>query len=109
MADRIVGKKVEDLFADMGKTWAHLTADSQLRWYETTAFSTSRLKNSRMSAIATARIGPEKGVIHIATGAVGNAIWDMFARSRSKPLWKLIVDMTPVRDSVSPHAGEIVS
>ena len=43
------------------------------------------------------RIGPEKGVIHIATGAVNNAIWDMFARKRQKPLWKLIVDMSPVR------------
>lgn len=37
VADRIVGKKVEDLFADMGRTWAHLTRDSQLRWYKITA------------------------------------------------------------------------
>ena len=43
------------------------------------------------------RIGPEKGVIHIALGAVNNALWDMYARSRDKPLWKLVVDMTPVR------------
>ena len=42
------------------------------------------------------RIGPEKGVIHLATGAVNNALWDLFARSRKKPLWKLIVDFTPV-------------
>lgn len=42
------------------------------------------------------RIGPEKGVIHIALGAVDNALWDMFARSRKVPLWKLIADMTPV-------------
>lgn len=41
------------------------------------------------------RIGPEKGVIHIATGAVDNALWDMYARSRNKPLWKLVVDMSP--------------
>lgn len=34
-------------------------------------------------------------MIHIATGAVGNALWDLFAKSRKKPLWKLIVDMTP--------------
>lgn len=47
--------------------------------------------------IIVVRIGPEKGVIHIATAAVGNALWDMYARSRSKPLWKLVVDMTPVR------------
>jgi hypothetical protein len=45
------------------------------------------------------RIGPEKGVIHIATGAVNNALWDMFAKSRKKPLWKLIADFTPVSNA----------
>jgi len=72
LANRLVGKDVEELFANMGKTWDYLSSDSQLRW-----------------------IGPEKGVIHIALGAVNNALWDMFARSRKKPLWKLVVDMTP--------------
>ncbi|KII87803.1 hypothetical protein PLICRDRAFT_42306 [Plicaturopsis crispa FD-325 SS-3] len=72
VANRLVGKDTEELFADMGKAWDYLTADPQLRW-----------------------IGPEKGVVHIATGAVDNALWDMYARSRSKPLWKLIVDMSP--------------
>ncbi|OJT08408.1 L-galactonate dehydratase [Trametes pubescens] len=72
LAKRLVGKDVEEIFANMGKTWDYLSADSQLRW-----------------------IGPEKGVIHIALGAVDNALWDMFARSRNKPLWKLVVDMTP--------------
>ncbi|KAF5333133.1 hypothetical protein D9611_002616 [Ephemerocybe angulata] len=72
VADRLVGKDTEELFGNMGKAWDHLVADPQLRW-----------------------VGPEKGVIHIATGAVNNALWDMFARSRSKPLWKLIVDFTP--------------
>lgn len=43
------------------------------------------------------RIGPEKGIIHLVLTAVNNAVWDMFAKSRKKPLWKLIVDMTPVR------------
>ena len=47
--------------------------------------------------VCRCRIGPEKGVIHIALGAVDNALWDMFARARNKPLWKLVVDMTPVR------------
>ena len=56
----------------MGKTFAFLLSDPQLRW-----------------------LGPEKGIIHIATGAVSNALWDMFARSRKKPLWKLVVDFTP--------------
>jgi len=73
LAQRLVGKDIEELFADMGKTWEYLNADPQLRW-----------------------IGPEKGVVHIALGAVDNALWDLFARSRKKPLWKLVVDFTPV-------------
>lgn len=40
-------------------------------------------------------LGPEKGVIHLATAAVSNAIWDMYAKHAGKPLWKLIVDFTP--------------
>lgn len=51
----------------------------------------------KLMAALTHRIGPEKGVIHIATAAVNNAIWDMYARKRQKPLWKLIADMSPVR------------
>ncbi|KAH9917666.1 enolase C-terminal domain-like protein [Epithele typhae] len=72
LSKRLIGKDTEEIFGNMGKTWDHLSADSQLRW-----------------------IGPEKGVIHIALGAVNNALWDMFARARGKPLWKLVVDMTP--------------
>ncbi|CDZ98024.1 mandelate racemase muconate lactonizing enzyme [Phaffia rhodozyma] len=72
ISERIKGKKIEDLSKDMGATWDFLVSDPQLRW-----------------------IGPEKGVISIATGAVSNAIWDLYARSRNKPLWKLITDFTP--------------
>ncbi|QRW19089.1 enolase C-terminal domain-like protein [Rhizoctonia solani] len=72
VADRLVGKKTEELFKNMGETWDYLLADPQLRW-----------------------IGPEKGVIHIASGAVNNAVWDLYAKSRKKPLWKLVVDMSP--------------
>ncbi|CAD6578275.1 MAG: hypothetical protein CYPHOPRED_000492 [Cyphobasidiales sp. Tagirdzhanova-0007] len=61
-----MGKDSEALFEDMGNTWSFLTADSQLRW-----------------------IGPEKGVISLATGAVVNAVWDMFSKARNKPLWQL--------------------
>ncbi|KAI0249944.1 enolase C-terminal domain-like protein [Lactifluus subvellereus] len=71
VASRLVDKEIESLFADMGKAWNYLVADPQLRW-----------------------IGPEKGVIHIATGAVDNALWDLYARARQKPLWKLLVDMS---------------
>ncbi|MDX6201689.1 MAG: L-fuconate dehydratase, partial [Frankiales bacterium] len=40
-------------------------------------------------------LGPEKGVIHMAIGAVVNAMWDMLATRENKPLWKLLADMTP--------------
>jgi L-fuconate dehydratase len=68
----VLGRDTETLFADMGAFWRQLVGDSQLRW-----------------------IGPEKGVIHLATAAVVNAVWDLFAKARGKPLWKLLVDMTP--------------
>jgi L-fuconate dehydratase len=68
----IVGRRAEDVFADMGAFWRSLTGDSQLRW-----------------------IGPEKGAIHLATAAVVNAAWDLLAKREGKPLWKLLADMTP--------------
>ena len=40
-------------------------------------------------------IGPEKGVIHLALGAVVNAIWDLWAKSLGKPVWRIVADMTP--------------
>ena len=68
----VLGRSTDELFADMGAFWRQLVGDSQLRW-----------------------IGPEKGVIHLATAAVVNAVWDLFAKTAGKPLWKLVVDMTP--------------
>jgi L-fuconate dehydratase len=68
----VLGRSTDDVFGDMGGFWRELTGDSQLRW-----------------------IGPEKGVIHLATAAVVNAVWDLFAKQADKPLWKLLVDMTP--------------
>jgi len=67
----VVGLTIES-GADMGAFWRRLTSDSQLRW-----------------------VGPEKGVIHLATAAVVNALWDLYAKVEQKPLWKLLVDMTP--------------
>ncbi|KIJ61633.1 hypothetical protein HYDPIDRAFT_176981 [Hydnomerulius pinastri MD-312] len=72
LAQRLIGHDPEEFFANMGKAWDWMSSDPQLRW-----------------------IGPEKGVIHIALGAVNNAVWDMFARARKKPLWKLVADMSP--------------
>jgi L-fuconate dehydratase len=68
----VVGRTLESFTADMGAFWRHITGDSQLRW-----------------------IGPEKGAIHLATAAVVNAVWDLWAKSEVKPLWKLLVDLSP--------------
>ncbi len=68
----IVGHTLEEFTSDMGKFYQHMTSDSQLRW-----------------------VGPEKGVIHLATAAIINAVWDLWAKLEGKPLWKLLADMTP--------------
>lgn len=72
LAPLVVGRTLESFTADMAGFWRHITGDSQLRW-----------------------IGPEKGVIHLATGALVNAVWDLWARVEGKPLWALLADMTP--------------
>ncbi|MFG6196072.1 L-fuconate dehydratase [Nonomuraea sp. JJY05] len=68
----LVGMAVEDVVRDLGGVYRHLKSDSQLRW-----------------------LGPEKGVEHLALAAVMNAVWDLAARVAGKPLWRLLVDMTP--------------
>jgi L-fuconate dehydratase len=68
----LIGKTLDSFTRDMAGFWKMITGDSQLRW-----------------------LGPEKGVIHLATGAIVNAVWDLYAKIEKKPLWKLISDMTP--------------
>jgi L-fuconate dehydratase len=68
----VVGRSLEGIVADMSGFWRSLVSDTQLRW-----------------------LGPEKGVIHLATAAVVNAVWDLWAKREGKPLWKLLVDLTP--------------
>jgi L-fuconate dehydratase len=91
LAPLIVGKTLEDIVADMGSFWRAVTSDSQLRW-----------------------IGPEKGAIHLATAAIVNAVWDLWAKTEHKPVWKLLVDMSSetlvrcldfryVTDALTPH------
>jgi L-fuconate dehydratase len=72
LAGHVVGKDVEALLADMGGTWRSLVHDSQLRW-----------------------LGPEKGVMHMAIGAVVTALWDLKAKRAGRPLWQLLAAMTP--------------
>ena len=72
LAPLVVGRTLEECRDDMAGFWRRLTSESQLRW-----------------------IGPEKGAIHLATAAVVNAVWDLWAKSEAKPLWKLICDLSP--------------
>jgi len=72
LAPLVVGRNLEEITADMGAFWRSLAGESQLRW-----------------------IGPEKGAIHLATAAVVNGVWDLWAKVEGKPVWKLLVDMSP--------------
>jgi L-fuconate dehydratase len=67
----VVGRTLSSITDDLGAFYRQLTSDSQFRW-----------------------LGPEKGVIHLATGALINAVWDLYARVEGKPLWKLLADMS---------------
>lgn len=72
MRHLVVGLDLDWISEDPGRMWRHLTSDSQLRW-----------------------IGPDKGAMHLATGAVVNAIWDLLAKRAGKPVWRLVADMSP--------------
>jgi L-fuconate dehydratase len=72
VGSRFRGRTLESLAEDMGSFWDLMTGDSQYRW-----------------------LGPEKGVIHLATAALVNAVWDLYAKAEEKPLWKLLSDLTP--------------
>jgi L-fuconate dehydratase len=72
LAPLVKGRTLEEIAGNMAAFWRRLTSDGQLRW-----------------------VGPEKGVLHLATAAVVNAVWDLWAKVEGKPLWKLVVDMPP--------------
>jgi len=68
----VVGRSLGAITSDMRSFYRSLTRDKQLRW-----------------------LGPEKGVLHMATGALVNAVWDLWAKMEGKPLWKLLTDLEP--------------
>ena len=72
LAPRVTGLTLDEVRDDMAGFWRRVTGDSQLRW-----------------------LGPEKGVIHLATAALVNAVWDLWCRAEGKPLWRLLSDLTP--------------
>jgi L-fuconate dehydratase len=76
-AIRALAPLVEDLDLDLIRSdaaafWRRITGDSQLRW-----------------------VGPDKGVIHLATAAIVNAVWDLWAKVEGKPVWRLVAEMAP--------------
>jgi L-fuconate dehydratase len=70
----VVGRRLEEITTDFAGFWRGLASESQLRW-----------------------LGPEKGVIHLALAAIVNAVWDLWARSERKPVWKLLADLAPAQ------------
>jgi L-fuconate dehydratase len=77
LAPLVEGLLLEDILSDLGGFWRRITGDSQLRW-----------------------LGPDKGVIHLATAAVVNAIWDLCAKHLGKPVWQMLAEM-PAADIVA--------
>lgn len=74
LAARLVGETLDDPVADLARLPRLLGSDSQLRW-----------------------LGPEKGVVHLATAAVVNALWDLAGRAAGRPLWKFLAELTPAQ------------
>lgn len=72
MEHLVIGTELDEVRKAPGKYWRHLTSDSQLRW-----------------------IGPDKGAMHLATGAVVNAVWDLLAKQSGKPVWQLVSELSP--------------
>ncbi|SIQ76807.1 L-fuconate dehydratase [Rhizobium sp. RU20A] len=72
MKHLVVGLDLAWVAENPGRFWRHVTSDSQLRW-----------------------IGPDKGAMHLATGAVVNAVWDLLAKQAGKPVWRLVAEMSP--------------
>ena len=72
LAANVQGRTLDSITADLNAFYLQLTGDTQFRW-----------------------LGPEKGVIHLACAALLNAVWDLYARSEGKPVWRLLADMSP--------------
>ena len=72
LASNLVGKTLGSITSDLSGFWYQIMGDSQIRW-----------------------LGPEKGIVHLAAAAVVNAVWDLYAKTEEKPLWKLLSCMAP--------------
>ncbi len=71
-AQRLAGKSIEEIMSDFGALQRALADEQQFRW-----------------------LGPHKGVVQLALASVTNACWDLWAKTRGVPLWKLLLDLSP--------------
>jgi len=71
-AEKIKGKDIEELMSDFGNTFNSLSNEQQFRW-----------------------LGPHKGVVHLGLASVTNACFDLWAKKRGVPLWRLLIDLSP--------------
>lgn len=72
MQPLVLDRPLDEFTSDMGAFWRRLTGDPPLRW-----------------------LGPDKGAVHLATAAIVNAVWDLWAKAEGKPVWRLVADMSP--------------
>ena len=72
LSHKLVGQEIETLMADFGTTYRKMADEPSLRW-----------------------LGPHKGVVHLALAAIVNACYDLWAKSKQVPLWKLLLDLSP--------------
>ena len=71
-ADNLKGKDIEDVMSNFGSFFNQLSNEQQFRW-----------------------LGPHKGVVHLGLASVTNACYDLWAKKRGVPLWKLLIDLSP--------------
>ena len=72
LAPILIGREIEALMADFGGVYASILEHPQYRW-----------------------LGPHKGVVHLALSSIVNACWDLWAKARGLPLWRLLLDLSP--------------
>ncbi len=71
-ADKLVGNDIEEMMSSFGSLFNRLSNEQQFRW-----------------------LGPHKGIVHLALASVTNACYDLWAKKRGVPLWKLLIDLSP--------------
>ncbi|HXS11682.1 MAG TPA: enolase C-terminal domain-like protein [Acidobacteriaceae bacterium] len=72
LSRNLPGRTLNSIIENLNGFYLELIGDTQFRW-----------------------LGPEKGVIHLACGALINAVWDLYAKSEGKPVWRLLAEMAP--------------